>query len=98
MATGAVPVPPGTNDPVFRKQLEFRKMLNRISEAMSSENLKALKHLCYDFIPEAKRDAMEAGVDVFNVLIEQSTSTLPLAPSLNAAPVELNDVIISCCT
>ena len=43
-----------------------------MSDGLGAENLKALKNLCYDFIPKTQLDTIDVGLDVFNVLIEQS--------------------------
>lgn len=60
------------NAPSFRKSFEFRKLLGRISDGLGVDNLRALKNLCYDFIPERKREEIDSGIALFNVLIEQS--------------------------
>ena len=60
------------NAPNFRKSFEFRKLLGRISDGLGVENVRALKNLCYDFLPERKREEIDSGIALFNVLIEQS--------------------------
>jgi hypothetical protein len=43
-----------------------------VSDGLGAENLKALKNLCYDFIPKIQLDTIDVGLDVFNVLIEKT--------------------------
>lgn len=54
-----------------RVKLEFRKVLGRISDGLGGENVRALKNLCYDYIPEKKREDIQSGIDLFNLLIEK---------------------------
>lgn len=54
-----------------RVKLEFRKVLGRVSDGLGGENVKALKNLCYDYIPEKKREDIHSGIDLFNILIEK---------------------------
>ena len=62
-------------EPSFdRKAFEFRKLLGKISDGLGVENVRALKNLCYDFLPERKREEINTGIELFNVLIEQSES------------------------
>lgn len=64
-------------EPSFdRKAFEFRKLLGKISDGLGVENVRALKNLCYDFLPERKREEINTGIELFNVLIEQSESGL----------------------
>ena len=53
-----------------RVKLEFRKVLGRVSDGLGAENVRALKNLCYDYIPERKREDIGSGIDIFNILIE----------------------------
>ena len=39
---------------------------------LDMHNLRALKNLCYDLIPKPQLEAIDSGLGVFNVLIEQS--------------------------
>ena len=55
----------------FRVKLELRKVLKNVSESLSMDNLKSLKHLCYDYISERAREDIEDGVQLFDVLIEK---------------------------
>lgn len=50
--------------------MEFRKVLVRISDGLGTENVRALKNLCYDSIAERKREEIDSGIDIFNILIE----------------------------
>lgn len=43
-----------------------------MSDGLGADNLKALKNLCYDFIPKPQLETIDVGLDVFNALIEQS--------------------------
>ena len=62
-------------EPSFdRKAFEFRKLLGKISDGLGVENVRALKNLCYDVLPERKREEINTGIELFNVLIEQSES------------------------
>lgn len=54
-----------------RKKLEFRKVLGRINDGLGNENVRDLKNLCYDNIPERKREEIDSGIQLFNVLIEK---------------------------
>lgn len=54
-----------------RVKLEFRKVLGRISDGLGTENVRALKNLCYDSIAERKREDVGSGIDLFNILIER---------------------------
>ena len=54
-----------------RVKLEFRKVLGRISDGLGTENVRALKNLCYDSISERKREEIDSGIHLFNVLIEE---------------------------
>ena len=47
-------------------------VLLQVSDGLGSENVKALKNLCYDFIPKPQLETIDVGLDVFNALIEQS--------------------------
>ena len=63
-------------EPSFdRRPFEFRKLLGKISDGLGVDNVRALKNLCYDFLPERKREEINTGIDLFNVLIEQSESS-----------------------
>ncbi len=53
-----------------RVKLEFRKVLGRISDGLGTENVMALKNLCYDSISERKREEIDTGIQLFNVMIE----------------------------
>ena len=44
----------------------------QLSDGLGVENLRALKNLCYDLIPKPQLEAIDSGLGVFNVLIEQS--------------------------
>ena len=54
-----------------RVKLEFRKVLGRVSDGLGAEDVRALKNLCYDSISERKREEIDSGVQLFNVLIER---------------------------
>ncbi len=54
-----------------RAKLEFRKVLVRVSDGLGLEDLKSLKHLCYDVVSEKRREEIDSGVQLFNVLIER---------------------------
>lgn len=56
----------------FRVKLEFRKVLGQVSDGLTTENVNALKHLCYDYVPEKKKEGIETGIQLFNTLIERS--------------------------
>lgn len=58
-----------------RVKLEFRKVLGRISDGLGIENVRALKNLCYDSINERKREEIESGIQLFNILIEGGRSS-----------------------
>lgn len=58
-----------------RKKLEFRKVLGRINDGLGNENVRDLKNLCYDHIPERKREDIDSGILLFNVLIERGYET-----------------------
>lgn len=53
-------------------RLEFRMMLMKVSDRLSSENLDNLKHLLRDEIPKAKIEAAKTGIDLFESLEEKS--------------------------
>lgn len=44
----------------------------QVSDRLGTENVKALKNLCYDFIPTTQHDNITSGLEVFNALIEKS--------------------------
>lgn len=54
-----------------RVKLEFRKVLGRISDGLGLEDVSALKNLCYDSISERKREEINSGISLLNVLIER---------------------------
>ena len=58
-----------------RVKLEFRKVLGRISDGLGLEDVSALKNLCYDSISERKREEINNGISLFNVLIERGICT-----------------------
>ena len=60
----------------FRVRLEFRKVLGQVSDGLSSENVEALKHLCYDCVSERKKEDIETGIQLFNALIEKSKAQI----------------------
>ena len=59
-----------------RVKLEFRKVLGRISDGLGQEDVRGLKNLCYDQVSERKREEIDTGISLFNVLIERGSSTL----------------------
>ena len=94
MADRGPPCLPGANDPVFKKQFEFRRMLGQVicmpfrsliftilppssifqvSSELGQDNLRQLKNLCSDIIPLQQREAMDNGVQVFDMLIQKRT-------------------------
>lgn len=75
MANVGPPCPPGTNDPVFARQLAFRTMLGRLSGGLGQENLRQLKNLCADIIPLQQRETMDSAIDVFDALIQKQLLT-----------------------
>ena len=60
-----------SDDQVHRAKLEFRKVLGRVSDGLGLEDVKALKNLCYDYVPERKREEIDTGIPLFNILIER---------------------------
>ena len=52
-------------------KLKFRRLLSRISDGLGSENVNALKNLCYHHIYERDREDIEIGIDLFNVLVRK---------------------------
>lgn len=56
----------------MRKRLEFRKMLMKVSDRLSSENLDNLRHLLKDEIPKARLEVAKQGIDMFEALEEKS--------------------------
>jgi predicted secreted protein len=54
-----------------RTRLEFRKVLVRVSDGLGQEDLRGLKNLCYDYVSERRREEMDTGIVLFNVLIER---------------------------
>ena len=52
-------------------KFEFRKLLLKISDRLSSENLRELKHLLVDQITKVKLETAEQGIDIFNILDER---------------------------
>ena len=61
-----------TEEEQRRKRLEFRKMLLKVSEGLSSENVADLKHLLRGDIVQSKLEASSRGIDIFELLIEKS--------------------------
>lgn len=59
---------------VDRKKFEFRKLLIQVSDGLGSENVRALKNLCYDHVGQKRSEEIASGVDLFNILIEASES------------------------
>lgn len=49
----------------------------QLSDGLGNDNLRALKNLCYDFIPRHQLDAIDSGLEVFNALIEKSKFHYP---------------------
>ena len=54
------------------KRLEFRRMLLKLSDRLSSENLEDLKHLLIDEIPKVKLESSRQGTSLFEALEEKS--------------------------
>lgn len=65
-------------DEIMKKRLEFRKMLLKVSDRLSSENLKNLKHLLSSEVPKAKLESAAQGIDIFEILEERSKLSLVL--------------------
>ena len=59
-----------------KKRLEFRKMLLKVSEGLSSEDLDNLKHLLRGEIVQVKLDSCKRGIDIFESLEEKSNLIL----------------------
>lgn len=55
-----------------RKRLEFRKMLLKVSEGLTSGNVDDLKHLMRGDIVQSKLEGSSRGIDIFELLIEKS--------------------------
>jgi len=53
-----------------RVKFEFRKVLGRVSDGLSVDNMEALKNLCYDYVALRKREDIRSGIELFNALIE----------------------------
>lgn len=56
-----------------RVKLEFRKVLGRVSDGLGLEDVSGLKNLCYDYVTERKREEIDTGIQLFNVLIERGS-------------------------
>ncbi|XP_003387950.1 PREDICTED: FAS-associated death domain protein-like [Amphimedon queenslandica] len=56
-----------------RKRLEFRKMLLKVSEGLTSENVADLKHLLRGDIVQSKLEGSSRGIDIFELLIEKNS-------------------------
>lgn len=71
-----------------RVKLEFRKVLGRISDGLALEDVKGLKNLCYDHVTERKREEIDTGIQLFNVLIERgSYPSIKLNREARGAPI-----------
>lgn len=57
---------------INRKGFEFSKLLAAISDGLGREDTRGLKNLCYDYIPARKREEIDSGIDIFQVLREKS--------------------------
>ena len=64
---------------VDRKGFEFRKVLSSVSDGLGRDDVRGLKNLCYDDIAERRREEIDSGLGVFNILIEKSKLTNYLA-------------------
>ena len=54
------------------KRLEFRRMLLKLSDRLSTDNLEDLKHLLIDEIPKVKLESARQGTSLFEALEERS--------------------------
>ena len=54
------------------KRLEFRRMLLKLSDRLSTDNLKDLKHLLTDEISKVKLESVHQGTSLFEALEEKS--------------------------
>ena len=52
--------------------------LLQLSDSLGLDNLRALKNLCYDFMPRHQLDAIDSGLEVFNALIEKSEYSIAI--------------------
>ncbi len=57
---------------IDRKAFEFSKVLASVSDGLGHEDVRALKNLCYDTIPARKRQEVDSGLDIFQILREKS--------------------------
>jgi len=62
-----------STDSDFRVKLEFRKVLNNVSEGLSTKNLTTLKFLCHDKISERAKEEVQTGRELFDLLQEKGT-------------------------
>ena len=63
--------PQSSSDSDFRVKLEFRKVLNNVSEGLSTKNLSSLKYLCHDKISERSKEEIQTGWELFELLLEK---------------------------
>lgn len=64
---------------IDRKAFEFSKLLASVSDGLGREDVRGIKNLCYDNIQARRREEIESGVDIFQILREQSEQPLFVA-------------------
>ncbi len=57
---------------IDRRAFQFSKLLASVSDGLGREDVRGIKNLCYDNIPARKREEIDNGLDIFQVLREKS--------------------------
>ncbi|XP_064390312.1 FAS-associated death domain protein-like [Halichondria panicea] len=56
---------------IDRRAFQFSKLLASVSDGLGREDVRGIKNLCYDNIPARKREEIDNGLDIFQVLREK---------------------------
>ncbi len=57
---------------IDRRAFQFSKLLASVSDGMGRDDVRGITNLCYDSIPAQKREKIDCGLDIFQVLREKS--------------------------
>ena len=61
-----------------------------MSDGLGADNVRALKNLCYDFIPKPQLEAIDIGLEIFNALIEKGKFTFYTALHLCVKSIHMS--------